>query len=60
MQVHGGIGYFRHKPFEHVYRDHRRDRITEGSEETQIREVAAFLFGFIGPRKSAFTNSVWI
>ncbi|MEM9843007.1 MAG: acyl-CoA dehydrogenase family protein, partial [Pseudomonadota bacterium] len=33
MQVHGGIGYSRHKPFEHIYRHHRRYRITEGSEE---------------------------
>ena len=24
MQVHGGIGYSRHKPFEHIYRHHRR------------------------------------
>src|SRR5204862_7940789 len=33
MQVHGGIGYSRHKPFEHIYRHHRRYRITEGAEE---------------------------
>src|SRR3546814_9519181 len=33
MQVHGGIGYSRHKPFEHIYRHHRRYRITEGPEE---------------------------
>jgi acyl-CoA dehydrogenase len=51
MQVHGGIGYSRHKPFEHIYRHHRRYRITEGAEEIQIRKVAAFLFGFMGPRK---------
>ena len=30
MQVHGGLGYSRHKPFEHIYRHHRRYRITEG------------------------------
>ena len=47
MQIHGGIGYSRHKPFEHIYRHHRRYRITEGSEEIQMRKVAAFLFGFI-------------
>ncbi|HEY0597325.1 acyl-CoA dehydrogenase family protein, partial [Sphingopyxis sp.] len=35
MQVHGGIGYSRHKPFEHIYRHHRRYRITEGAEEIQ-------------------------
>lgn len=51
MQVHGGIGYSRHKPFEHIYRHHRRYRITEGSEEIQMRKVAAYLFGFAGPRK---------
>ena len=45
MQVHGGIGYSRHKPFEHIYRHHRRYRITEGSEEIQMRKVAGFLFG---------------
>jgi alkylation response protein AidB-like acyl-CoA dehydrogenase len=48
IQVHGGIGYTRHKPFEHVYRHHRRYRITEGSEEIQIRRVASQLFGFGG------------
>jgi len=48
IQVHGGIGYSRHKPFEHIYRHHRRYRITEGSEEIQIRKVAGTLFGFTG------------
>jgi alkylation response protein AidB-like acyl-CoA dehydrogenase len=47
MQVHGGIGYTRHKPFEHIYRHHRRYRITEGSEEIQIRKVAGHLFGYL-------------
>lgn len=51
MQVHGGIGYSRHKPFEHIYRHHRRYRITEGSEEVQMRKVAGHLFGFMGPRR---------
>ncbi|MEM9669419.1 MAG: acyl-CoA dehydrogenase family protein [Pseudomonadota bacterium] len=51
MQVHGGIGYSRHKPFEHIYRHHRRYRITEGSEEIQMRKVAGHLFGFMGPNK---------
>ncbi|HKY92572.1 MAG TPA: acyl-CoA dehydrogenase family protein [Nevskiaceae bacterium] len=54
MQVHGGIGYSRHKPFEHIYRHHRRYRITEGSEEIQMRKVAAYLFGYMGPRKTRF------
>ena len=48
MQVHGGIGYSRHKPFEHIYRHHRRYRITEGSEEIQMRKIAGVLFGFLG------------
>jgi acyl-CoA dehydrogenase len=51
MQVHGGIGYSRHKAFEHIYRHHRRYRITEGSEEIQMRKVAGYLFGFMGPNK---------
>ena len=46
MQVHGGMGYTRALPFEHIYRHHRRYRITEGSEEIQIRRVAQYLFGF--------------
>jgi acyl-CoA dehydrogenase len=45
IQVHGGIGYTRHKPFEHIYRHHRRYRITEGSDEIQMRRVAGILFG---------------
>jgi acyl-CoA dehydrogenase len=49
MQVHGGLGYSRHQPFEHIYRHHRRYRITEGSEEIQMRRVAGYLFGFIKP-----------
>ena len=56
MQVHGGIGYSRHKPFEHIYRHHRRYRITEGSEEIQMRKVAAFLFGYLGPRRAMFAQ----
>jgi acyl-CoA dehydrogenase len=56
MQVHGGIGYSRHKPFEHIYRHHRRYRITEGSEEIQMRKVAGWLFGYMGPRKKLFAE----
>jgi acyl-CoA dehydrogenase len=48
IQVHGGIGYTRGKPFEHIYRHHRRYRITEGSEEIQQRNIARSLFGFGG------------
>jgi acyl-CoA dehydrogenase len=51
MQVHGGMGYSRHKPFEHIYRHHRRYRITEGSEEIQMRKVAGHLFGYMGPNR---------
>src|SRR5258706_3338092 len=54
MQVHGGIGYSRHKPFEHIFRHHRRYRITEGSEEIQMRKVGAFLFGYLGPKRKAY------
>ncbi len=50
MQVHGGLGYSRHKPFEHIYRHHRRYRITEGAEEIQMRRVAGYLFGFMHQR----------
>jgi len=48
MQTHGGIGYSRHKPFEHIYRHHRRYRITEGAEEIQMRKVGGVMFGHIG------------
>ncbi|MEU6132284.1 acyl-CoA dehydrogenase family protein [Saccharopolyspora sp. NPDC047091] len=51
MQVHGGLGYTRHEPFEHIYRHHRRYRITEGSDEIQLRKIAGYLFGFAGPRR---------
>jgi acyl-CoA dehydrogenase len=54
IQVHGGLGYSRHLQFEHIYRHHRRYRITEGSEEIQMRKIAAFLFGFAGPAKALF------
>jgi acyl-CoA dehydrogenase len=54
MQVHGGIGYSRHKPFEHIYRHHRRYRITEGAEEIQMRKVGAYLFGYLGPRRRMY------
>jgi acyl-CoA dehydrogenase len=50
IQVHGGIGYSRYKQFEHHYRHHRRYRITEGSDEIQLRKIAGHLFGYIGGR----------
>ena len=46
MQIHGGMGYSRHLPFEHIYRHHRRYRITEGSDEVQLRRIAQHLLGF--------------
>ena len=58
IQVHGGIGYSRHKAFEHIYRHHRRYRITEGSEEIQIRKIGAYLFGYTGPKRSEFQAMV--
>ena len=42
------MGYSRHMAFEHIYRHHRRYRITEGAEEIQIRRIAGNLFGFTG------------
>ncbi|NND74132.1 MAG: acyl-CoA dehydrogenase family protein [Ilumatobacter sp.] len=52
MQTCGGVGYGRAMPFEHIYRHHRRYRITEGTEEIQIRKVAGALFGITGRAKS--------
>ena len=51
MQVHGGMGYSRYKPFEHIYRHHRRYRITEGADEIQMRRAAGYLFGFMHQQK---------
>ncbi|HEX3974673.1 MAG TPA: acyl-CoA dehydrogenase family protein, partial [Solirubrobacteraceae bacterium] len=48
IQVHGGLGYMRALPFEFIYRHHRRYRITEGSDELQLRRIAGRLFGFTG------------
>ena len=53
MQVHGAMGYSRHKQFEHIYRHHRRYRITEGSEEIQMRKVGGHLFGYMGANRPA-------
>ena len=50
MQVFGGLGYSRYQPFEHIYRHHRRYRITEGAEEIQMRRVAGYMFGFMSQR----------
>jgi acyl-CoA dehydrogenase len=58
MQVFGGLGYSRHEPFEHIYRHHRRYRITEGSEEIQMRRVAGYLFGFMSQQAPKGVGSV--
>lgn len=57
IQVHGGLGYTRYKPFEHIYRHHRRYRITEGTEEIQMRRVAGYLFGFMGQQQPKGVHS---
>ncbi|KAI0023403.1 hypothetical protein F4780DRAFT_776823 [Xylariomycetidae sp. FL0641] len=46
IQVFGADGCSRHQPFEHIWRHFRRYRITEGSEEVQMRKVAGYLFGY--------------
>ena len=51
MQTCGGMGYNRAMPFEHIYRHHRSYRITEGSDEIQLRKVAGKLFGYTGRAK---------
>jgi alkylation response protein AidB-like acyl-CoA dehydrogenase len=58
IQVHGGWGYSRHCQFEHIWRHHRRYRITEGSEEIQMRKVAGYMFGFMGPRKEVVASKL--
>jgi alkylation response protein AidB-like acyl-CoA dehydrogenase len=50
IQIHGGVGYSRHKQFEHIYRHHRRYRITEGTDELQLRRIASRMFDFSSPR----------
>lgn len=57
IQVHGGNGYSRHQPFEHIWRHFRRYRITEGSEEIQKRRVAGYLFGFKGSTEGSASSS---
>ena len=43
----GGLGYSRHKPFEHIYRHHRCYRIIEGAEEIQLRRIGGYMFGYM-------------
>jgi hypothetical protein len=49
----------RRRAFEHIYRHHRRYRIAEGSEEIQMRKVAVFLFGYVGPRREELCKITW-
>ena len=58
MQEHGGLGYSRHKPFEHIYRHHRRYRITEGAEEIQMRRIAGYMFGYMNQQAPKGVKSV--
>lgn len=58
MQVHGGLGYSRHKPFEHIYRHHRRYRITEGAEEIQMRRIGGYMFGYMNQQAPKGVKSV--
>jgi acyl-CoA dehydrogenase len=57
IQVHGGLGYTRELPFEYIYRHHRRYRITEGSDELQLRRIAGRLFGFTGTGTGSGTRA---
>ena len=52
IQVHGATA-IRATSLEHIYRHHRRYRITEGSEEIQMRKVGGHLFGYIGANRPA-------
>jgi len=54
IQIHGGMGYSRAKQFEHIYRHHRRYRISEGTDELQMRRIAASMFDF--PKLKARTS----
>ena len=72
MQTCGGVGYSRHMPFEHIYRHHRRYRITEGAggdpdaqgrpgavrfrEEPVIATPARLLAGVLGPSPARCTS----
>lgn len=52
IQIHGGMGYSRHLPFEFIYRHHRRYRITEGTDELQMRRIASTMFDFSAGARS--------
>jgi len=48
IQVHGGMGYSREYPFEHLYRHHRRYRITEAPKRSRRGASPASCFGTMG------------
>jgi acyl-CoA dehydrogenase len=56
IQIHGGMGYTRHLPFESIYRHHRRYRLTEGSDEIQLRRIARGMFDFSSGAKSPVSS----
>ena len=56
IQVHGGIGYSRHKPFEHIYRHHRRYRITEGRKKSRCARSRAICSASWGRAKKMFAE----
>jgi alkylation response protein AidB-like acyl-CoA dehydrogenase len=63
IQVHGGWGYSRHCQFEHIWRHHRRYRITEGSEEIQggnIRNVPLMIYTNSLVDEKSWRLSVWL
>jgi len=45
-------------PFRHIWRHHRRYRITEGSEEIQMRKIAGYLFGYMGPKREVTASKL--
>jgi hypothetical protein len=48
-QLHGGLGYPQHQPFEHIPH-HRRYRITEDApRKSRCGAWRGYLFGFIKP-----------
>jgi acyl-CoA dehydrogenase len=39
LQIHGGVGYVRGSEIERLYRDHRVQRIYEGTSEVQRNNI---------------------
>jgi alkylation response protein AidB-like acyl-CoA dehydrogenase len=51
------MGYSRHLPFEFIYRHHRRYRITEGTDEVQMRRIASAMFDFSRSKRTGATTT---